>query len=189
MTWKVLVERGNLEFSSAHFITFGGRCEPLHGHNYGVQVEAVGTLNSDSLVLDFSTLKDVVRTLAKRWDHLVLLPLENPHLRVAEQGQSWEVEFASEAASAFLRETGPIRYVLPKWAVVALPIDNTTAERLAQLFAQGVVRELHARGLVAGLERITVGISETPVQTAFYTLDLRELDLRELARHERTPDS
>ncbi len=184
MSWKVSVEGGNLGFSSAHFITFGGRCEPLHGHNYGVHVTAEGALNGDSLVLDFSILKDVVRTLAKRWDHRVLLPLENPHLRVAEAETSWEVEFASVEASDFLRETGPIRYVLPKWSVVALPIDNTTAERLAQLFANGVRRELGERQVAAGLERITVGISETPVQTGFYTLDLRER-----ARHERTPDS
>jgi hypothetical protein len=33
MSWKVVVGGGNLEFSSAHFITFEGECEPLHGHN------------------------------------------------------------------------------------------------------------------------------------------------------------
>ena len=41
---KVKVEGGNLRFSSAHFITFGGKCERLHGHNYGVLVEIEGTL-------------------------------------------------------------------------------------------------------------------------------------------------
>jgi hypothetical protein len=33
-SWKILIERGNLEFSAAHFITFEGECEPLHGHNW-----------------------------------------------------------------------------------------------------------------------------------------------------------
>ncbi len=42
---KVRVEGGYLRFSAAHFITFGGKCERLHGHNYGVQVEAEGELN------------------------------------------------------------------------------------------------------------------------------------------------
>ena len=36
---KVKVEGGYLRFSSAHFITFGGKCERLHGHNYGVLVD------------------------------------------------------------------------------------------------------------------------------------------------------
>ena len=43
-SWKILIERGNLGFSAAHFITMEGRCEPLHGHNYGVRVEVSGGL-------------------------------------------------------------------------------------------------------------------------------------------------
>src|SRR5579859_2816774 len=69
MSWKILIERGNLEFAAAHFITFEGECEPLHGHNYGVRVEAAGPLTSDSYVLDFVVLKDIVRALCREWDH------------------------------------------------------------------------------------------------------------------------
>ena len=54
---KVKVEGGYLRFSSAHFITFGGKCERLHGHNYGVLVDVEGTLNEDKLVIDFTVLK------------------------------------------------------------------------------------------------------------------------------------
>ncbi len=184
MTWKVLVEHGNLEFSSAHFITFAGECEPLHGHNYGVRVEAEGPLTPDSFVLDFTILKDIVRALAKEWDHRFLLPLRNPHLRIAERGDAWDFEFVGAKAAGFLEATGPIRYLLPKWSVVALPIDNATAERLAEFFAQRVAGQLRDRGVGQQLSRLTVGISETGMQTAFYTLDLRGL-----ARGERTPDS
>ena len=95
-SWKILIERGNLEFSAAHFITFEGECEPLHGHNYGVRVEAAGELTTDSYVVDFVVMKDIVRTLIKRWDHRFLLPLENPYLRVSEQEDAWEIEFAGE---------------------------------------------------------------------------------------------
>ncbi|MBO0796815.1 MAG: 6-carboxytetrahydropterin synthase, partial [Ktedonobacteraceae bacterium] len=45
ITRKVKIEGGNLEFSAAHFITFAGKCERLHGHNYSVLVEVVGDLN------------------------------------------------------------------------------------------------------------------------------------------------
>ncbi|GAC1692800.1 MAG: hypothetical protein PVS3B1_31520 [Ktedonobacteraceae bacterium] len=41
---KVKVEGGYLNFSSAHFITYSGKCERLHGHNYGVLVEVEGEL-------------------------------------------------------------------------------------------------------------------------------------------------
>ncbi len=53
---KVKIEGGNLRFSSAHFITYGGKCERLHGHNYGVLVEIEGTLNEDNLVFDFTKI-------------------------------------------------------------------------------------------------------------------------------------
>ena len=112
-SWKILIERGNLEFSAAHFITFDGECEPLHGHNYGVRVEAAGELTADSYVVDFVVMKDIVRTLIKRWDHRFLLPLQNPHLRISEQEDAWEIEFAGEEAAAFLREHGRIRYQMP----------------------------------------------------------------------------
>jgi 6-pyruvoyl tetrahydropterin synthase/QueD family protein len=162
MSWKILIERGNLGFSAAHFITFEGECEPLHGHNYGVRVEAAGELTADSYVFDFVTLKTIVRSLCKDWDHRFLLPLRNPHLRLTESEHSWDIEYR-----------GDIRYSMPKSAVVPLDTDNATAERLAELLADRIVRELHARGVGASLERLTVGIEETEMQTAFYTRDLR----------------
>jgi len=184
MAWKILIERGNLEFSAAHFITFEGECEPLHGHNYGVRVEAEGPLTADSYVFDFVVLKDIVRTLIKRWDHRFLLPLRNPHLRLTERADAWEFEFAGAEAAEFLKISGPIRYSMPKWAVVPLPIDNATAERLAEQLAHAIAGQLGERGVGGGLERLTVGVEETRMQTAFYMLDLREF-----ARHERSPDS
>src|SRR5579859_232130 len=74
VSWKILIERGNLGFSAAHFITYDHVCEPLHGHNYGVRVEAEGALTADSYVLDFVALKNIVRTLCKDWDHRFLMP-------------------------------------------------------------------------------------------------------------------
>jgi 6-pyruvoyltetrahydropterin/6-carboxytetrahydropterin synthase len=162
MSWKVLIERGNLEFSAAHFITFEGECEPLHGHNYGVRVEAEGELTPDSYVFNFVTLKAIVRALAKDWDHRFLLPLRNPHLRIAERDDAWDLEFDAHT-----------RYTLPKSSVVPLPVDNVTAERLAELLAGRIVDRLRESHEGAGLTCLTVGIEETAMQTAFYTRDLR----------------
>lgn len=162
MSWKILIERGNLEFSAAHFITFEGECEPLHGHNYGVRVEAEGELTPDSYVFDFVALKTLVRTLIKEWDHRFLLPLRNPHLRIHEHDESWEIEYGANT-----------RYSMPKSTVVTLPTDNATAERLAQLLAGRIAAELSKQDAARQLTRLTVGIEETPMQTAFYTLDPR----------------
>jgi len=164
MSWKILIERGNLGFSAAHFITFDGECEPLHGHNYGVRVEAAGELTSDSYVFDFVTLKNIVRTLCKEWDHRFLLPLHNPYLRITEHNDAWEITYGAST-----------RYLLPRSSVVPLAVDNATAERLAELLAHRIMQTLRDRGIGDSLERLTVGIEETEMQTAFFTLDLRAL--------------
>lgn len=174
MSWKIQIERGNLGFAAAHFITFEGECEPLHGHNYGVRVEAVGPLTADSYVLDFVVLKRIVRDLCKQWDHRFLLPLHNPHLRVTDHGDAWEIEYTGDLSAIPNAPDAPIRYVLPKWTVVPLEVDNATAERLAEQLALRIVRELRGRGAGQALERLTVGIEETEMQTAFFSLDPRE---------------
>lgn len=175
MSWKVLIERGNLGFAAAHFITFAGLCEPLHGHNYGVRVEVSGPLTSDSYVLDFVTLKDIVRTLCKQWDHRFLLPLNNPHLNVADRDDAWEITYTGDLQFPLPNaSSGPVRYLMPKWTVIPLAVDNATAERLAELLTRQLIEELRRRGLAEGLTQVTVGVEETEMQTAFYTADLRE---------------
>jgi 6-pyruvoyltetrahydropterin/6-carboxytetrahydropterin synthase len=172
MSWKILIERSNLNFSAAHFITFAGECEPLHGHNYGVRVEAMGPLTADSYVLDFVVLKDIVRALCRQWDHRFLMPLHNPYLRVTRHRADWEIEYTGDVAQLPNAPTAPIRYLMPAWSVVALDADNATAERLAELMARGIADELRRRGEGGALASLTVGIAETEAQTAFYTLDL-----------------
>src|SRR2546430_11881088 len=90
---KIRVEGGYLRFSSAHFITFGGKCERLHGHNYGVQVEIEGTLGEDKLIFDFTILKRITREICRRLNHRFLLPMCNPHLELREQSDAWEIRF------------------------------------------------------------------------------------------------
>src|SRR6266704_6175304 len=126
---KVKIEGGYLRFSSAHFITYGGKCERLHGHNYGVLVEVEGTLNDDKLVFDFIALKRLTREICQRLNHRFLLPMLNPHLELVESLDAWEVRFQDK------------RYVFPLSDVVELPIDNSTAERLAEY----ICVELYAR--------------------------------------------
>jgi 6-pyruvoyltetrahydropterin/6-carboxytetrahydropterin synthase len=152
---KVKVEGGYLRFSSAHFITFGGKCERLHGHNYGVLVELEGALGEDKLVFDFTILKKLTRELCRRLNHRFLLPAHNPHLKVAEQEDGWEIRF------------GEKRYLFPREDVIVLPIDNSTAERLAEYICLELRKELAAYP-TANLQTIMVGVEEAPTQMAYY---------------------
>src|SRR6266567_6829344 len=117
---KVKVEGGNLKFSVAHFITYSGKCERLHGHNYGVLVEVEGELNKDDVVFDFTILKRLAKEICQRLDHRFLLPLHNSHLELVASADSWQIRFRKRC------------YVFPRTDVVELPIENSTAELLAE---------------------------------------------------------
>ncbi len=152
---RVKVEGGYLRFSAAHFITFGGKCERLHGHNYGVQVEVEGNLNDDKLVIDFTILKHLTRDICRSLNHHFLLPLHNPHLEVRELTDAWEITFQER------------RYVFPRSDVLALPIDNSTAERIAEYICDELIAKL-ADYDTSNLMKMTVGVAETPTQIAYY---------------------
>ena len=157
---KVKVEGGYLKFSSAHFITFGGKCERLHGHNYSVLVEIEGTLNDDKLVFDFTILKRLTKEICQTLNHRFLLPMRNPHLALIESSDAWEIHFEQR------------RYVFPRTDVVELPIDNSTAERLAEYICQELITRLSPYN-IANLHTISVGVEEAPMQIAFYRQSLR----------------
>ncbi len=158
---KVKVEGGYLRFSAAHFITFGGKCERLHGHNYGVLVEIEGGLGKDKLVLDFTVLKQLTRDICRRLNHHFLLPLHNPHLQISSSPEEWEIRFQNK------------RYVFPREDVIELPIDNSTAERLAEYICTELRAQL-AEYDTAHLHTIMVGVEEAPTQMAYYRRAFRD---------------
>jgi 6-pyruvoyltetrahydropterin/6-carboxytetrahydropterin synthase len=161
MTHKITLERNKLRFSAAHFTTFGGECEPLHGHNYDVLVEIEGSLTADSWVLDFGDVKRIVAGLCGELDHKFLLPLRNSTLDVIASDDEFEIRFADR------------RYVMPKADVVELDIDNSTAERLAEWFA-GRIREALGDRSAQNVASVTVGVEEAPGQAGWFTLRVQD---------------
>ena len=159
VTRKVHVERNRLRFAAAHMATFQGECEPLHGHNYEIIVELEGDLTEDSWVWDFGALKRATSAIANELDHHFILQRESRHLDIVELPDAWQVSFGSRT------------YVFPRSDVIALPIDNSTAERISEWVSgrlQTVIQEAGA----TNIRRLTVGIEEMPGQAGWYTVDL-----------------
>ena len=155
MSFRIVLDHQTLRFAAAHFTTFAGGCEPLHGHNYALTVEIEGDLTADSWVLDFSEAKALVHEICNRLDHKFLLPLESAALEIAATDGEFEVKF------------GDRRYVIPRSDVAELPIDNSTAERLAQYIAGQIVDSLRERG-AENVTSIAVGVEEAPGQTGWF---------------------
>ncbi len=158
-TRKVSVERNRLRFAAAHMATFGGACEPLHGHNYDVIVEIEGPLTEDGWVWDFGAVKRAARELAELLDHKFLLQRKSAHLDIREEPDAWEFSFQGKT------------YRFPPSDVLPLPIPNSTAECIAEWFTGQLLEALQRQG-ATHLRRISVGIEEMPGQVGWYTLEL-----------------
>jgi len=160
-SYKVTVEKDYLVFAAGHFITYGSQCEALHGHNYRARVELEGTLDENSYVFDFVTLKRTMRRLVDELDHRMLLPLSNPRLEVREEGDEVHVSFVDRRK----------RYVFPREDVVLLPIANTTAEMLATHLTRRLQEELAGSDL-SNITAITMMVEEAFGQSAWYREEL-----------------
>lgn len=155
----VSVERLRLKFAAAHMATLGNELEPLHGHNYLVRCRVDGALTSDRWVIDFGALKTYVREVCDFLDHHFLLQERSPLLDVSLDGDAWAVGFQGRS------------YRFPASDVRALPIENTTAELLAEYIAERVAERLKAEGHT-NVTRLSVEVEEMPGQSGGFARDL-----------------
>ncbi len=139
--------------------TFGGDCEPLHGHNYDIMLELEGGLTEDGWVWDFGATKRLAKALADELDHKFLLQAESTHITSREDGDGWVVSYKDRT------------YRFPKTDVYPLPIANTTVECISEWFAHRLIDGLRAAGTTY-LTKLTVGIEEMPGQAGWYTVEM-----------------
>lgn len=155
----VTVEGVRLRFAAAHMATLGDELEPLHGHNYEVRCRVEGDLTDDRWVIDFSVLKRLAREACERLDHRFLLQERSTRLQVAQEGAEWVVAY------------GERRYRFPASDVCVLPIENTTAELIAE-WIWGEVAAGLALGAHSNVVRLSVDVEEMPGQSGGYAAAL-----------------
>jgi 6-pyruvoyltetrahydropterin/6-carboxytetrahydropterin synthase len=144
--YRVTMRKAVHVFSAGHFITLNDElCEPIHGHNWTVACEVLGSPDTHGMVVDFIRLRDTLATIVARLDHALLLPTENRLLTVSQQtvGGQPEVEV----------RYGSRRWVFPADECRLLPLANTTAEWLGRWIGRELLAAFAQAGqpLVAGL--------------------------------------
>jgi 6-pyruvoyltetrahydropterin/6-carboxytetrahydropterin synthase len=134
--YTVRVTKDYLVFCSGHFITYNGdQCERIHGHNYRVAVEVEDALDENHYVFDFIALKDMTRAITDDLDHRMLLPTRSPLVTLTEEGANWLVRYRDR------------HWSFPRDECALLPIENTTAERLADYIAGRLRESIVGKGL------------------------------------------
>ncbi len=152
--FSVSLEKEQLVFSAAHFITFDGNiCERLHGHNYRVKCRVVGPLDENGYVVDFIALRDSLMKIVSGLDHHVLLPTQHETILVAKEADEVIARFEDR------------RWVFPAEDCVLLPIQNTTAELLAMHIAQELMGSADQK-LAGHIDTIEVSVDENHGQWA-----------------------
>jgi 6-pyruvoyltetrahydropterin/6-carboxytetrahydropterin synthase len=159
--YRVRVTKDHLVFSAAHFITFNGNiCERLHGHNWRTAVELTGPLDENYYVFDFIALRDRLQAIVNELDHRVLLPTMHPLIQVRAEER--------EVVATFEKR----RWIFPREDCVLLPIENTTAERIAWWIGARLRDEVLQQG-AGRLETLRVEVEENFGQWAVCELECR----------------
>ena len=151
--YAVRVHPGELHFNAAHFITFGGICENLHGHNFHVRLEANGDNSGDAFVIDFVLLNRLAAEVCRERHDGVLLPTESDEIDIEPRDDEL-IEVRSYDK----------RFILPLSSCILLPVPNTTAEMLARHIGDRLVAELEARDALANLHSLEVSVEEADQQ-------------------------
>ena len=74
---------------SAHFVPgSNSKCENIHGHTWKVQIELVGEIQDDGMVLDFGIIKDIFNRL----DHNVGKRVFTPVRIIHDSEEGWFVK-------------------------------------------------------------------------------------------------
>lgn len=157
LNYSIKVYKQYFNFACSHFLIFeDGTREPLHGHNYRVMIKGeAGELKGD-MVFDFLDIKPIVREVCDSLDHKLLLPKENQH-----------IEFHTDENNTQIKTPCGSMFSIPTSDVLLLPIQNTSAERLA-IYICSEIRRITLAKYHFKFQTLEIEVEETPGQSAIY---------------------
>lgn len=157
--YSIRVYKQYFNFASSHFMLFkDGSREPLHGHNYRVQIKGNALDLDNDMVFDFLDIKPIVREVCDTLDHKLLIPRNNPHLHIEEREKNYILSTRDESF-----------FSIPQTDVLILPIENTSAERLAAFLACQIRDKIFDK-FKFEFKELEVEVEETPGQSAVFVL-------------------
>ncbi|MDI6723394.1 MAG: 6-carboxytetrahydropterin synthase [Methanobacterium sp.] len=146
----------NLRFSSAHMIPLHESCGGIHGHSYIVDLVIEGERSGEfGFVVDFKKAKDIVRTICSKLDHKVLIPCKSD-----------VVEFTGKDENSLEFMVGQKEYKLPLEDCCLLPLKSTSAEDLAEYFAEEIFKYLEET--YNKISRVQICVNEGIGQGAYF---------------------
>lgn len=149
------IDVGSIEFSSAQMLTVGGKCEPLHGHNYQVAIELEGQLDADYFVVEVGRVKKMLKEICMRLDEHLLIPTRNPHIQIEHDGSDVIIRCSEQ------------QYRFPRRDVVFLDLPNPSMEMLAYYICDEMQQSLRQNGYT-NISAISTEVRTKPGQASRY---------------------
>lgn len=186
---SVKIRGEEFKFCCAHFVSYKGFRERLHGHNYTVEVELSGAVSpSDGYVIDFGVIKKKLREICKQLNERVIIPMKSDTLKInvivnnntVEKKETFSLcETTTQEEQDENEIKGQVEitvldsfFSFPKSDCALLPIQFSTAEELSTYISDSLAQSLQAEISERGIRSLTVRVFERPTQAASYTVDL-----------------
>ena len=173
--FEVHLQKENFKFNAAHFVTFKGFRERLHGHNYRVGIKLVGSkIRNDGYLIDFGDVKKSCRKCCKVLNEHVLIPMKSDVMDI-QVGES-NVEIRCQVDDC--------RFLFPKDDCVFLPIVHSTAEELSVFFWNTILTDIGVQFIRdRGITSMEISVAEDLNQAALFRHnipDVNEVDFTTL---------
>jgi len=167
--FEVNVSKETFKFNAAHFVTYSGFRERLHGHNYKISVRLLGsrTIGQDGYVIDFGEIKDVAKRICKDLNEYFICPTLSTVLQITElcnDDESKSIQLICEDGAKF---------IFPKEDCAMLPIAHSTAEELAIYLWGKILTELNGEYLLKrNIHTMEVTCAEAVGQEAVFRMKI-----------------
>lgn len=161
--FSIHVAKENLKFSAAHFIAYPGFREPLHGHNYQVEVHVEGRLLGTGYVIDFGLIKKLTKEILDRLDEHTIIPEQSDCLKI-DRLPSGQIRVVYERDE----------FTFPAADVFLAPIVHSSAEELARYIWNELHDALASRGALSDATTLEISVAEGPGQAAIYRQEIAQ---------------
>jgi 6-pyruvoyltetrahydropterin/6-carboxytetrahydropterin synthase len=151
--------KAKIRFSAAHVIPEYEKCGRLHGHSYAIHARLHGIQDEKGIIIDFSIAKQILRTIAEKLDHKVIIPSNSTVVTTKQSNESIELHSLGKT------------YVFPKSDCVLLPIYSSSAEHLAEYVLKNFLSGL---GNNHTLTQVEIGVDEGYGQGAWISKIIKQ---------------
>lgn len=122
--------QGKFKFSAGHFTIFSAtEREPLHGHNYMLEVILTAEMQAPGITFDYRDVAKKIEQLCRQLSLHCLMPAKSPYLNIEEDEQHYQITFNHESMW------------LLKSDVILMPLENISIESLSQWFVDELTHD------------------------------------------------